>query len=593
MAKRIPGVQLLKKDTNILPAQATMGSTIPDIPGGQASAITAQVVDSSRQNVAQSVANNRKVTAQASEALSNAAGMPRAFVQAGAGLDISGLVKVGTELYETAKRLEQERANKEFAAEAETFLQNIPDTITKDKGGITAMQRQQAALFEKWLPVVGQDVLLAYLNRITNTSNDISNQINKRTYEERQKEEDALREVQVHDAVFRASGIISGLNPLNSPSKIEASYLELDKFYSDVYTEHSPIVANRIMSAVYTALNENMVGYGNKRAELLAQHRDTADFYTAFEPFHTAYRESRIGMYELNAVATKLQRNFPFARLSTDGIDSFVSDLTRLQERELQAAKIQKDAAIANFPIEWEQKAAIVKFQQDDWNRVARRMLDYPQSQAYYEDQLNLLSGNNPPAAWAYMTNLVEQGRKFREEEPKDYESVMQLQQAVTTLRTARDEDLLNFGLKQINDAVTVASQSASLGAALTTGIFSQSLAAFGLNENQANLTQAARDANVARLASYKNELIAEAERTAARARAAYDSSYRNNYSGLISIGWVVAQNGRYSLVSSSEYDKQIDQSMSEFQQVFDQLSLSTSRAAETSRTTGTSSNFR
>ena len=210
MAPRIPGVTPYKQSNAILPAQAVAGGVVAAIPGALTSSATADVVNSSRENVNSSVAANRRVTQAATESLANAAGMPRAFVQAGNSVDLGGLATAGAKLAETFQTINRQKLDAEFAQKAEVLMQDSQDIITRQDGGLITFQRVQKELVDAYRGRVSPEVLMPYIQRFTNTATTINRELISATAKAAQESAEIQQNKEVQEAIFSVLPSIMG-----------------------------------------------------------------------------------------------------------------------------------------------------------------------------------------------------------------------------------------------------------------------------------------------------------------------------------------------------------------------------------------------
>ena len=579
MAPRIPGVTPYKQNNRIVPAQAVAGSSITDIPGALTSSTTADVVDSSRDNVNRSMAANRRVMQSATESLANAAGMPKAFVQAGSSVDLSGLAAAGAKLAETFQTINRKKTDAEFAQKAEVLMQDSQDIITRQDGGLITFQRMQKELVDAYRDRVSPEVLMSYLPRITNTAITI----NKEVIAASAKAAKELAETQQNKEVQAAlidilPAVISAGTPYASPDANQAAFAAIDAWYNKALTELSPATAalayTNLVEAVLATWTSNAPQIAAKKQELFANADylsqmtrileevdagNMSTFQAAAESARIAAETGATDVYKLNTFEDVVRQNIEVQEAAAKA-QQLIADTQSpaMLEAELQEVIVQNDNAISIGGLYFAYNPA-------DFDREVARLkvmgIDLEESPTF-----------------SAMKSVAVNVRRFQEEEPKEWERVQSLI-AASRMQGARNaQEMQDYATRLQQSTLTLLTDVTTLTGAGNIAEFESQLRqkGFATPEAASNfLIQTAQEyaaldprdeaARRALLQKYNDTLAvftSVAKQEVGNALTTYESKFAQ-FPDLATRGLLLRSNsGRYSLIRLDELEKNYTSTM-------------------------------
>ena len=609
MAPRIPGVTPYKQSNAILPAQAVAGGVVAAIPGALTSSATADVVNSSRENVNSSVAANRRVTQAATESLANAAGMPRAFVQAGNSVDLGGLATAGAKLAETFQTINRQKLDAEFAQKAEVLMQDSQDIITRQDGGLITFQRVQKELVDAYRGRVSPEVLMPYIQRFTNTATTINREVISATAKVAQESAEIQQNKEVQEAIFSVlPSIMGAASPHASPAANQASFAEIDKFYDRVMNEYSPAVADLALTSVLEAVNTLWVSDAPQLAAKKQELFNNAIYFSEMRPIMQAVEAGTMTPYDAAAESAKIAAKTGATQLyELPTFQGMIEQQHKLQKEAREAQQLWSDT---QAPITLED--VLSKVIQANELTITTGGLYYADNPAHFNDvlaQLKIKLGIDLEEApsFAAMQSIAENVTKFREEEPQAWERVQGLA-AASRLQGARNaEDMLRYATDLQRSTLDLLTSASTLGNSANMGQLNAELKARGFaSAEEANnfLLSAAREyaaldirepaARQALLQKYNDTLAVFTSVATAEVRNAL-TTYENTFSrypDLSSRGMLKRSGGRYQLTTLRELDENY---MATVDSIYGTITETRDRLAETRRQqaqSGTTQNF-
>ena len=598
MAPRIPGVTPYKQSNAILPAQAVAGGVIAAIPGALTSSATADVVNSSRENVNSSVAANRRVTQAATESLANAAGMPRAFVQAGNSVDLGGLANAGAKLAETFQTINRQKLDAEFAQKAEVLMQDSQDIITRQDGGLITFQRVQKELVDAYRGRVSPEVLMPYIQRFTNTATTINREVISATAKAAQEAAEIQQNKEVQEAVCSIlPSIMGAASPHASPASNQASFAEIDKFYDRVKNEYSPAVADLALTSVLEAMNTLWVSDAPQLAAKKQELFNNAIYFSEMRPIMQAVEAGTMTPYDAAAESAKIAAETGATRpYELPTFQGMITQQRALQEAAREAQQLWDDT---QAPIILE--AAFSKVIEAKELTITTGGLYYADNPAHYGDalaQLKIIGIDiEKSPSFAAMQSIAENVTKFREEEPKAWGRVQGLA-AASRLQGARNaEDMLRYATDLQRSTLDLLTSASTLGGAANTAELNAELKAQGFaspEEASGFLVRTAQEyatldirnsaARQALLQRYNDTLAVFTSVATAEVRNAL-TTYENTFSrypDLSSRGMLKRSgDGRYQLTTLRELDKNY---MTTVHSIYGTITETRDRLAETRR---------
>ena len=609
MAPRIPGVTPYKQSNAILPAQAVAGGAIAAIPGALTSSATADVVNSSRENVNSSVAANRRVTQAATESLANAAGMPRAFVQAGNSVDLGGLANAGAKLAETFQTINRQKLDAEFAQKAEVLMQDSQDIITRQDGGLITFQRVQKELVDAYRGRVSPEVLMPYIQRFTNTATTINREVISATAKAAQEAAETQQNKEVQEAIFSVlPSIMGAASPHASPAANQAAFAEIDKFYDRVKNEYSPAVADLALTSVLEAVNTLWVSDAPQLAAKKQELFNNAIYFSEMRPVMQAVEAGTMIPYDAAAesakIAAKTGATLPYELPTFQGM---ITQQRALQEAAREAQQLLDDT---QAPITLE--AAFSEVIQADELTINTGGLYYADNPAHYRAtlaQLKIIGIDlEESPSFSAMQSIAENVTKFREEEPQAWGRVQGLVAASRLQGAKNAEDMLRYATDLQRSTLDLLTSASTLGNSANMGQLNAELKArgFASAEDAGNfLLSAAREyaaldirepaARQALLQRYNDTLAVFTSVATAEVRNAL-TTYENTFSrypDLSSRGMLKRSgDGRYQLTTLRELDEDYATTV---QSIYGTITETRDRLAETRRLqeqSGTTQNF-
>ena len=609
MAPRIPGVTPYKQSNAILPAQAVAGGAIAAIPGALTSSTTADVVNSSRENVNSSVAVNRRVTQAATESLANAAGMPRAFVQAGNSVDLGGLANAGAKLAETFQTINRQKLDTDFALKAEALLQDSQDIITRQDGGLITFQRKQNELVDAYRNRVSPEVLMPYVQRFTNTATTINREVISATAKVAQESAERQQNKEVQEAIFSVlPSIMGAASPHASPASNQASFAEIDKFYDRVMNEYSPAVADLALTSVLEAVNTLWVSDAPQLAAKKEELLNNAIYFSEMRPIMQAVEADKMTPYDAAAESAKIAAETGATRpYELPTFQGMIEQQHKLQKEAREAQQLLDDT---QAPIILE--AAFSKVIEAEELTITTGGLYYADNPADFDYALaqlkNIGIDLEKAPSFAAMQSIAENVTKFREEEPKAWERVQGLA-AASRLQGARNaEDMLRYATDLQRSTLDLLTSASTLGGATNTAELNAQLKAQGFaspEEASGFLVRTAQEyaaldirnsaARQALLQKYNDTLAVFTSVATAEVRNAL-TTYENTFSRYPDLSsrdmLKRSGDGRYQLTTLRELDKNY---MTTVQSIYGTITETRDRLAETRRLqeeAGTTQNF-
>ena len=609
MAPRIPGVTPYKQSNAILPAQAVAGGAIAAIPGALTSSATADVVNSSRENVNSSVAANRRVTQAATESLANAAGMPRAFVQAGNSVDLGGLANAGAKLAETFQTINRQKLDAEFAQKAEVLMQDSQDIITRQDGGLITFQRVQKELVDAYRGRVSPEVLMPYIQRFTNTATTINREVISATAKAAQESAEIQQNKEVQEAIFSVlPSIMGAASPHASPASNQASFAEIDKFYDRVMNEYSPAVADLALTSVLEAINTLWVSDAPQLAAKKQEFFANAIYFSKMRPIMQAVEAGTMTPYDAAIESAKFAAETGATRpYELPTFQGMIEQQHKLQKEAREAQQLLDDT---QAPIILE--AAFSKVIQAEELTIATGGLYYADNPADFGNalaQLKIIGIDiEKSPSFSAMQSIAENVTKFREEEPQAWGRVQGLA-AASRLQGARNaEQMQQYATSLQRSTLDLLTSASTLGNSANMGQLNAELKARGFNspeEASGFLVRTAQEyaaldirnsaARQALLQKYNDTLAVFTSVATAEVRNAL-TTYENTFSrypDLSSRGMLKRSgDGRYQLTTLRELDKNY---MTTVDSIYGTITETRDRLAETRRLqeeAGTTQNF-
>ena len=597
MAPRIPGVTPYKQSNAILPAQAVAGGAIAAIPGALTSSATADVVNSSRENVNSSVAANRRVTQAATESLANAAGMPRAFVQAGNSVDLGGLANAGAKLAETFQTINRQKLDTDFALKAEALLQDSQDIITRQDGGLITFQRKQNELVDAYRNRVSPEVLMPYIQRLTNTATTINREVISATAKAAQESAEIQQNKEVQEAIFSVlPSIMGAASPYASPAANQAAFAEIDKFYDRVKNEYSPAVADLALTSVLEAINTLWVSDAPQLAAKKQEFFANAIYFSEMRPVMQAVEAGTMTPYDAAAESAKIAAKTGATLLyELPTFQGMITQQRALQEAAREAQQLSYDT---QAPITLED--VLSKVIQANELTITTGGLYYADNPADFDYALaqlkNIGIDLEESPSFSAMQSIAENVTKFREEELQAWERVQGLV-AASRLQGARNaEQMQQYATSLQRSTLELLTSASTLGGATNIAELNAQLKEKGFNspEEASNyLVNAAQEyarldtrdlaARQALLQKYNDTLAVFTSVATAEVRNAL-TTYENTFSkypDLSSRGMLKRSGGRYQLTTLRELDENY---MATVDSIYGTITETRDRLAETRR---------
>ena len=608
MAPRIPGVTPYKQSNAILPAQAVAGGVVAAIPGALTSATTADVVNSSRENVNSSVAANRRVMQAATESLANAAGMPRAFVQAGSSVDLGGLATAGAKLAETFQTINRQKLDAEFAQKAEVLMQDSQDIITRQDGGLITFQRVQKELVDAYRGRVSPEVLMPYIQRFTNTATTINREVISATAKAAQESAEIQQNKEVQEAIFSVlPSIMGAASPHASPAANQAAFAEIDKFYDRVMNEYSPAVADLALTSVLEAINTLWVSDAPQLAAKKQEFFANAIYFSKMRPIMQAVEAGTMTPYDAAAESAKIAAETGATRpYELPTFQGMIEQQRALQEAAREAQQLLDDT---QAPIILE--AAFSKVIEAEELTITTGGLYYADNPADFDYALaqlkNIGIDLEESPSFAAMQSIAENVTKFREEEPQAWGRVQGLVAASRLQGAKNAEDMLRYATDLQRSTLDLLTSASTLGNSANMGQLNAELKAQGFaspEEASGFLVRTAQEyatldirnsaARQALLQRYNDTLAVFTSVATAEVRNAL-TTYENTFSrypDLSSRDMLKKSGGRYQLTTLRELDKNY---MTTVDSIYGTITETRDRLAETRRLqeeAGTTQNF-
>ena len=573
MAPRIPGVTPYKQSNAILPAQAVAGGAIAAIPGALTSSATADVVNSSRENVNSSVAANRRVTQAATESLANAAGMPRAFVQAGSSVDLGGLATAGAKLAETFQTINRQKLDTDFALKAEALLQDSQDIITRQDGGLITFQRKQNELVDAYRNRVSPEVLMPYIQRFTNTATTINREVISATAKAAQELAEIQQNKEVQEAVWSIlPSVIGAASPFASPAANQAAFAEIDKFFDRAMNELSPSTAMLAITDVLEAMTEMWKSDAPQLAAKKQESFNNAIYFSEMRPVMQAVEAGTMTPYDAAAKSAEIAAKTGATLLyELPTFQGMITQQRALQEAAREAQQLSDDT---QAPITLEAEfSEVLRANEIATSVGGLYYADNPADFDYALAQLKIIGIDiEKSPSFSAMQSIAANVTKFREEEPQAWGRVQGLA-AASRLQGARNaEDMLRYATDLQRSTLDLLTSASTLGNSANMGQLNAELKARGFaSAEEANnfLLSAAREyaaldirepaARQALLQRYNDTLAVFTSVATAEVRNAL-TTYENTFSkypDLSSRGMLKKSgDGRYQLTTLRELDK-------------------------------------
>lgn len=560
MYSGIPGTQQYKAKRRVSPAAATMGSTINELPGGESSGVTADLVSATRQNMAESTSQNRRVTGQAVTSLANAATDTRDYYRPDGGVDLSGLLQVGTSIYESIRTANRERSNKQFVEEAEILLQNMPDIITKESGGTTTAQRKLVELLDNWSDKVDLNVLGTYLPRFTQTISDVTGSIQKQEIEARKQLEDIAQESQFQQVMSTAIPLVQGLKPGQGGNTKEAMQ-QLSALISDAHANYPPLVAHRVTAGIYAYANEALMEDGPELVELKRNADQTVQLMSELRPFIQELRAGRMTeedvAYQQNRIIS--EKNLLFA--TPIDLRSLASSIRDGVSLELRIAEAQK-AMLDDSDLVREFNAEATGINGELMSAIAFNAVQSAVSDAEFNSQWNLLEvefgEDGVGATWmGKVKELIDAGNEFREEESKEWETIEAYNSKEREVKAAMAVAIARYDEGKMEEIRDVLATVTSLGATNAVSLWQDAMQQYAIPNISVQERAANRELFTSALELGVNSI--QQEKISAQAR--YVAVFQN-YRGLGSpelggLGWLERlPTGRIQLKPMGSFDE-------------------------------------
>ena len=574
MAPRIPGVTPYKQNNAILPAQAVAGGTIASIPGALTSSTTAEVVNSSRENVNRSVAANRQVMQAATESLANAAGIPRAFVQAGNFVDLTGLAAAGAKLAETYQAVQRKKTDAEFAQQAEVLLQDSQDIITRQDGGLITFQRKQKELIDAFRDRVSPEVLMSYLPRLTNTASTINREVISASAKAAQELAETQQNLEVQKLVMDIlPAVLGAASPYASPAANQVSFATIDEFFDKTLSGGvSPATASLAMTSVLEAVMETWKEGSPQLAAEKQKIFANAIYFNEMRPIMEGVEAGTVSPYDAAAASAEIAARLGATKLyELPTFQGIIEQQYRLQKDAMELQQLQADT---QAPITLEAEfSKLTAANQMTTTIGGLYYADNPADFGTHVAQLKLLGIDiEQSPAFASMQSIAQNVTKFREEEPKEWERVQGLINT-SRLQGARNaEDMLRYATDLQRSTVDLLTSASTLGGSSNIAELNQQLQQRGFNspedaskflvstaQQYAALDPRDLAARQALLQKYNDTLavftsVARAE--AVNALSTYESTF-SRYPDLSSRGMLKKTGGRYQLRTLRELDQE------------------------------------
>lgn len=573
MAPRIPGVTPYKQNNAILPAQAVAGGTIATIPGALTSSTTAEVVNSSRENVNRSVAANRQVMQAATESLANAAGMPRAFVQAGNFVDLTGLAAAGAKLAETYQTVQRKKTDAEFAQQAEVLLQDSQDIITRQDGGLITFQRKQKELVDAYRDRVSPEVLMSYLPRLTNTASTINREVISASAKAAQELAETQQNLEVQKLVMDIlPAVLGAASPYASPAANQVSFATIDEFFDRTLSGGvSPATASLAMTSVLEAVMETWKEGSPQLAAEKQKIFANAIYFNEMRPIMEGVEAGTISPYDAAAASAEIAARLGATKLyELPTFQGMIEQQHRLQKDAMELQQLQADT---QAPITLEAEfSKLTAANQMTTTIGGLYYADNPADFGTHVAQLKLLGIDiEESPAFASMQSISLNVTKFREEEPKEWERVQGLINTSRLQGAKNAQEMQQYATSLQRSTLELLTSASTLGGSSNIAELNAQLQERGFNSPEeasnflVNTAQqyAAIDprdlaARQALLQKYNDTLavftsVARAE--AVNALSTYESTF-SRYPDLSSRGMLKETGGRYQLRTLRELDQ-------------------------------------
>ena len=574
MAPRIPGVTPYKQNNAILPAQAVAGGTIAAIPGALTSSTTAEVVNSSRENVNRSVAANRQVMQAATESLANAAGIPRAFVQAGNFVDLTGLAAAGAKLAETYQAVQRKKTDAEFAQQAEVLLQDSQDIITRQDGGLITFQRKQKELVDAFRDRVSPEVLMSYLPRLTNTASTINREVISASAKAAQELAETQQNLEVQKLVMDIlPAVLGAASPYASPAANQVSFATIDEFFDKTLSGGvSPATASLAMTSVLEAVMETWKEGSPQLAAEKQKIFANAIYFNEMRPIMEGVEAGTVSPYDAAAASAEIAARLGATKLyELPTFQGIIEQQYRLQKDAMELQQLQSDT---QAPITLEAEfSKLTAANQMTTTIGGLYYADNPADFGTHVAQLKLLGIDiEQSPAFASMQSIAQNVTKFREEEPKEWERVQGLINTSRLQGAKNAEDMLRYATDLQRSTVDLLTSASTLGGSSNIAELNAQLQERGFNSPEeasnflVNTAQqyAAIDprdlaARQALLQKYNDTLAvftSVAREEAVNALSTYESTF-SRYPDLSSRGMLKKTGGRYQLRTLRELDQE------------------------------------
>ena len=552
MFSGIPGTQQYKAKRRVSPAAATMGNTINEVPGGATSGTTADLASATRQNMAESLNQNRRVTGQAVTSLANAAADTRDYYRPGGGVDLSGLVQLGTSVYESIRTANRERDNKLFAEQAELLLQNTPDIITKEAGGMTTFHRKQKELIDQWIDKVDQNILVGYLSRLTQESSSVVGSVQKAEFEARKNLEDQVQEGQYQELMHQVIPLIQRLKPGQGGSTQEAK-VELNRILADVAANYPELLFHRVKAGAFAYANEELDANSDELIELRRTADQTATLLQQMSPYLQEFRSGNLTVEDLAFFQERFMVDLPYAsRMDFESLDSRLQRAIEL-ELDLEKARVQQldDSDLVK---QFNQEASSIT--NSMVSAIAFNATHSALSAGEFEQQWSMvetsLGGDGVRATYlGRVRELVDAGNEFKTNEPKDWQAILDYDAELREVQDAKSKALVEYDQGRMNEARQALATVTSLGAVQAMSMFKTALDTYAIPGLSPDERTRGRRAFELALDQGVNSIRQERN----NALQFYTSAYQD-YMGLGALGWLQkAPNGRVQLRPIGTFD--------------------------------------
>jgi hypothetical protein len=554
MFSGIPGTQQYKAKRRVSPAAATMGNTINEVPGGATSGTTADLASATRQNMAESLNQNRRVTGQAVTSLANAAADTRDYYRPGGGVDLSGLVQLGTSVYESIRTANRERDNKLFAEQAELLLQNIPDIITKEAGGMTTAQRKLVELIDLWGDKVDQNVLVGYLPRFTETMGTVTSSIQKVEFEARKNLEDQVQEGQYQELMHQGMLLVQRLKPGQGGSTQEAK-VELNQLLGSVAANYPEIVFHRFKAGLFAYANEELDSDSDELIELRRTADQTAELRNQLRPYIQQFQSGKLTAEDLSFWQDRIIVEKDLVYAQPVDVESMYSRLQQATELalDLEKARVQQldDSDLVK---QFNQEASAIT--NSMVSAIAFNATHSALSAGEFEQQWSMvetsLGGDGVRATYlGRVRELVDAGNEFKTNEPKDWQVILDYDAELREVQDAKSKALVEYDQGRMNEARQALATVTSLGAVQAMSMFKTALDTYAIPGLSPDERTRGRRAFELALDQGVNSIRQERN----TALQFYTSAYQD-YMGLGALGWLQkAPNGRVQLRPIGTFD--------------------------------------